>query len=404
MAGSWVPGADDSGFGLDNLPYGVVRHSSGEARPAVRVGDYAVDLAQLADSGLLNGVSPETFAHPSLNGFLALGRRTWTATRRALTELLSDRRGAEAQVQGALVPLAEAEPVMPVTIGDYVDFYASIEHASNLGRLFRPDAEPLSANWRHLPVGYHGRAGTVVVSGTPIRRPNGQRAPSRPGEQPGFGPERRLDFELELGFVTGPGPARGEAIAASDAADYIFGFVLVNDWSAREIQRWEYQPLGPFLGKSFATTISPWVVPLDALASRRVRGPQQRPEPLAYLRTSEPWALDVELEAELNGTVVTRTNAQRLYWNVAQQLAHASSNGAAVAAGDLFASGTISGSEPGTYGSLIEITWGGENQLALRDGSRRTFLEDGDRVVFRGHAGPVSLGEAHGRIEPARAA
>jgi fumarylacetoacetase len=273
--------------------------------------------------------------------------------------------------------------------------------------MFRPDAEPLLPNWRHLPVGYHGRASSVVVSGTPVRRPCGQLPPAQAGAAPRFGPTERLDVELELGFVTGPGNALGSPIATADARERIFGFVLVNDWSARDIQRWEYQPLGPFLGKSFATSISPWVVPLEALEPYLVAGPPQDPEPLPYLRTEGEWALDAALEIALvpegagEETVVARTNARGLYWTAPQQLAHATVNGAAVRPGDLYASGTISGSEPGSYGSLIELTWGGRDPLQLAGGARRAFLEDRDTAILRGRAGPVSLGEVAGTILPA---
>jgi fumarylacetoacetase len=378
----------DAGFGIENLPYGVVRRGDGPPRPAVRLGDDAIDLGGLQ----LRSVPAGTFDHGSLNPFIALGRGAWTAAREEIAAAIGDGRQ-----EPHSTPLAEADAVLPIEVGDYVDFYASIEHASNLGRMFRPDSDPLLPNWKHLPVGYHGRAGTVVVSGTPVRRPHGQRPPAEPGGAPSFGPEPRLDIELELGFVTGDGPPLGTPIPTSAARDHIFGLVLVNDWSARAIQRWEYQPLGPFLGKSFATSISPWIVPLDALDPFRVDGPRQDPPPLDYLRTTEPWTFDLELEVVLNDSVVSRTNARHLYWNAAQMLAHATVNGATVAAGDLFASGTISGPDPGTYGSLIELSWGGRDPIATERGER-TFLEDGDTVVLRGGAGAVSLGEVTGTI------
>jgi fumarylacetoacetase len=413
---TWVPGADGSGFGIENLPYGVVRAGDGPARPAMRVGDHALVLDELATAGLLDvpGLAPGTFAGPTLNAFLELGRAVWSATRARLIELLDAANGElrdSAVVDRALVPLADAETQLPIDVGDYVDFYASIEHASNLGRMFRPDSDPLTPNWRHVPIGYHGRAGTVVESGTPIVRPSGQRAPAEPGGPPSVGPERRLDIELELAFVTGPGPGLGTPIAASAAVEHIFGFVLVNDRSAREIQRWEYVPLGPFLGKSFATSIAPWIVPLEALDALRVPGREQEPAPLAYLRVDEDWALDIDLEVGLvpagagRETTISRTNARGLYWNAAQQLAHATINGARVRAGDLFASGTISGAEAGTYGSLIELSWGGRDPIALDGGGERTFLEDGDEIVIRGLGGRdgarISFGEVRGRIEPA---
>lgn len=298
---------------------------------------------------------------------------------------------------------------MPVAVGDYVDFYASRQHAENLGRLFRPGSPPLLPNWRYLPVGYHGRSSTIVVSGTAIRRPVGQRAPDTPGESPTVGPERRLDFELELGFITGAGPPMGTPIPIDAAAAHIFGVVLVNDWTAREIQRWEYQPLGPFLGKSFATSISPWIVPLDALESQRSAGPAQDPEPPAYLHSDEAWALDIDFAALLQpsgsptSTTITRTNAAGLYWTVAQQLAHATANGAVVSAGDLFASGTISGDQPDSYGSMIELAWGGTSPITLDGGHQRTFLEDGDSLTITGRGGSISLGEVAGTVLAATA-
>lgn len=403
---SWVEGADGSGFGLENLPFGAVSRGGGPARPAVRIGGHALILEPLAEAGLLGDLPPGVLAGPVLNPFLALGRPAWSATRASLTELLREDAPEREAAAGALVPLSELEARLPVAIGDYVDFYSSIEHASNVGRIFRPDAEPLLPNWRHLPVGYHGRASSVVVSGTGFPRPCGQLPPPEPGGAPRFGPTERLDIELELGFVTGPGNGLGTSIPTHAFREHVFGFVLVNDWSARDIQRWEYVPLGPFLGKSFATSVSPWIVPLEALEPHRVPSRPQEPEPLEYLRTGEDWALDVELEIALapeggEETVVARTNARGLYWTAPQQLAHATVNGTNVRPGDLYASGTISGAEPGTAGSLLELTWGGRDPLELAGGERRTFLQDGDTVVLRGAAGAVSLGEVRGSILPA---
>jgi fumarylacetoacetase len=342
-----------TGFGLDNLPYGVVG-----GRCVVRYEDQLLPL----DGPLFEG--------PTLNPFLAAGRKVWERTREEVTRRLETG-------NADLLPLAA--PELPVAIGDFVDFYASIEHATNIGRRFRPE-EPLLPNYRHLPIGYHGRAGSVVVSGTPIARPHGQR--------PEFGPTQELDVEVEVGFVTGPGKPLGAPIAASEARDHVFGFVLVNDWSARDLQRWEYRPLGPFLAKSFATSISPWIVPLAALEDHLVPAREQDPEPLPYLRTQGDWALDVALELELNGVLISRTNARGLYWTFPQLLAHATVNGATCRPGDLFASGTISGPDPGTEGSLIE--------LGL------PFLADGDEVVIRGAAGSVSFGEVRGTIVSSR--
>jgi fumarylacetoacetase len=371
-------------FGLDSLPYGAIAREGGPPELVVRLDDDAVPLAPFERAA---GLPEGTLSGPVLNPLLALGREAWAALRGTLRERLAD--------PPERIPLAAVEPRLPIAVGDYVDFYSSLEHATNLGRMFRPDADPLLPNWRELPVGYHGRAGSVVVSGTPVRRPRGQ----LPADgRPAFGPSQRLDIELELGFVTGP---PGTRIATEAAPDHVFGFVLVNDWSARDIQRWEYQPLGPFLGKSFATSIAPWITPLEALDRFRVPAPPQDPQPLDYLRTVGDWALDVELEVELNGTVVSRTNARGLYWTFPQQLAHATVNGAPSRPGDLFASGTISGAEPGSMGSLIELTWAGRDPLELADGSTRTFLEDGDTVVLRGSAGQISLGEVSGTIQPA---
>jgi fumarylacetoacetase len=365
--------------------FGVFSTGGDAPRVGFRVGHDVLDLAAHG----LGGV----FGAAKLNPFLALGRSSWEDTIARIDELVSG--GVE------LVPLEDVEVSLPFTIADYVDFYSSLEHATNLGRMFRPDGEPLLPNWRHLPVGYHGRGGTVVVSGTPIARPCGQM--KGPGDQaPRFGPSARLDIELELGFVVGMGSRLGEPVSASAFRDHVFGVVLVNDWSARDIQAWEYQPLGPFLGKSFATSIGAWVTPLALLEERFVPGPAQDPEPLPYLRLEGDWALDVELEVELEGTIVSRTNARGLYWSMPQQLAHATVNGASVAAGDLFASGTISGAEHGSEGSLIELSRNGEHPVGLADGSTRAFLEDGDEVVLRGRAGELELAEVRGTVLPAR--
>ena len=365
--------------------FGVFSVGGAAPRVGYRVGEGILDLAA---AGL-----GAAFEAGSLNPFLALGRAAWEDTVSRANELVTA--GAD------LVPLASATPHLPFEVSDYVDFYSSLEHATNLGRLFRPDAEPLLPNWRHLPVGYHGRAGTVVVSGTPVVRPCGQVKPPQE-DRPRFGPSRRLDIELELGFVVGVGSQLGEPVPAAAFRDHVFGVVLVNDWSARDIQAWEYQPLGPFLGKSFATSIGAWVTPLALLEDRFVPAPAQEPEPLAYLTTSGDWAVDLDLEVELSGTVISRTNARLLYWTMPQQLAHATVTGASIKTGDLFASGTISGPDPGSEGSLIELTWNGERPLRLADGSERTFLEDGDEVVLRGRAGDVKLAEVRGTIQPAR--
>jgi fumarylacetoacetase len=358
--------------------FGVFSTGGGVRRIGWRDGDDAVDLSALGDA----------FAQPSLNALLAIGRDAWAD---ALT-------AAQAH-DGPRIPLADAALHLPFDVADYVDFYSSLEHATNIGRLFRPGADPLPPSWRSMPLGYHGRAGTVVVSGTDVVRPLGQLKPAE-AAAPVFAPSRRLDIELELGFVVGV-PNRGEPVPPDRFADHVFGVVLVNDWSARDIQAWEYVPLGPFLGKSFQTSISAWVTPLALLEERRVEAPAQEPPPLPYLSDGRDGALDVDLEVELNGTVITRGNARSLYWTMPQQLAHATSNGARLRTGDLMASGTISGTAPGSQGSLIELTRDGAEPLSLPDGSARTYLEDGDEVVLRGRAGDVELGEVRGRVLPA---
>jgi fumarylacetoacetase len=361
--------------------FGVFSVGDEPPRVGFRVGEGVLDLAAW---GL-----GTVFEAPSLNAFLALGRSAWEDTLDRVEQFVA--RGADT------TPLADVTMHLPFEVGDYVDFYSSLEHATNLGRLFRPDVDPLLPNWRQLPVGYHGRAGTVVVSGTPIARPSGQ-AKAADDPSPSFGPSSRLDFELELGFVVGTPSRLGVPVPGSEFREHVFGVVLVNDWSARDIQAWEYQPLGPFLGKSFATSVSAWVTPFSLLEAHLVSGPRQEPEPLSYLRVGGNWALDLDLEVELSGTVVSRTNARDLYWSMPQQLAHATVNGASLRTGDLFATGTISGSERGTEGSLIELTHNGADPIRIGDGSTRSFLEDGDEVVLRGRARDVSLGEVRGTV------
>jgi fumarylacetoacetase len=394
---TWAPVPAGSPFGPAVLPYGSFAPPGGEPRAGVRIGDHVLDLAGLARAGLLDPFpgSAAAFAAPVLNEFMAAGPAAWRATRARVAELLAAA-DARAGAEPHLRPVAAVEQRLPFAVADFVDFYASLEHATNVGRLFRPGVEPLLPNWRHLPVGYHGRAGTVVVSGTEIARPHGQAA----GELgPRFGPSERLDIELELGFVIGTPSAHGSPVATADALEHVFGVVLLNDWTARDIQRWEYQPLGPFLGKSFATSIGAWVTPLEALASHRVPAPAQEPEPLPYLR-EPPWALDLALAVELNGAEIARTNARHLYWSPAQMIAHLTVNGASLRTGDLLGSGTISGPRREQRGSLLELSWGGAEPVALPDGSARTFLQDGDEVVLRGTA----LAEVAGRVRGIAAA
>ncbi|MEV7398660.1 fumarylacetoacetase [Aeromicrobium sp. NPDC092404] len=379
-----------TGFGLDHLPYGVVTHQ-GRRIVAARFEDTVVDLAALAASAP-SGVDPSVLAGPDLGPLLAAGPRVWADVRSWLQETLA---GSSA----GRIPLDEVEVRMPFAVADYVDFYASLHHASNVGRIFRPDAEPLLPNWRHLPVGYHGRAGTVVPSGTPIVRPQGQRRPG-PDGQPAFGPSQALDIEAELGFVVGVPSTMGQAVKADAFADHVFGVTLLNDWSARDIQAWEYVPLGPFLGKSFATSISPWITPLAALTDVRAPLPGQDPEPLDYLRVAEPAGYAIDLEVVVNGSVVSRPPYASMYWSPAQMLAHLTVNGASLRTGDLYGSGTISGPEVGQRGSLLELSWGGTEPFTLDDGSTRTYLQDGDTVIIRATAGSITLGEVEGTIHP----
>jgi fumarylacetoacetase len=408
---SWVDGAEGSLFGLDNLPYGVFsRRGSGEApRVGVRIGDFVLDLAPVAElRSSEDGADPASelaaaWRTPSLNAFMAMGREQWSAARSWIEEVLRHDVHQE-RTAPHLLPLDTVELHLPIAVGDYVDFYASEQHASNVGRIFRPDQAPLLPNWKHLPVGYHGRAGTVVASGSDVVRPCGQRkAPT--DDAPTYGPSQRLDIEAELGFVVGTPSKLGERVSTDDFAAHTFGVVGLNDWSARDIQAWEYIPLGPFLGKSFATSISHWVTPLAALDSAWTALPGQDPEPLDYLRVGDRAGLDIDVEVVLNGTVVSRPPYASMYWSPAQMLAHTTVNGASVRTGDLWGSGTISGSEPDQRGSFLELSWGGKEPFLL-DGMERTFLEDGDEVTLRYTArgtsgGRIALGEVTGRILPA---
>ncbi|HUH93182.1 MAG TPA: fumarylacetoacetase [Casimicrobiaceae bacterium] len=415
-ARSFVDVARDAPFSLQNLPYGIFRtRTAPRWRAGVAIGEFVLDLAALEAVGLLaTGASERVFDRASLNAFIGLGRSAWRRTRERIAALLSsderslrDNRELRAR---ALVPLEEAELALPVEVAGYTDFYSSKEHASNVGAMFRDPKNALLPNWLHLPVAYNGRASSVVVSGTPIRRPMGQTKPADV-ERPAFGPSRKLDFELETAFIVGQGNALGEPIPADEAEAHIFGLVLLNDWSARDLQQWEYMPLGPFNSKSFATSISPWVVTLDALEPFRVAGPAQDPEPLPYLAQSGAHAFDIHLEVALAPagaapTTICRTNARHLYWSMAQQLAHHTVSGCNTRVGDLMASGTISGPAPDSRGSLLELAWNGQNPITLAAGETRSFLEDGDEVAMtgwcEGEGYRVGFGEVRGAILPAR--
>ena len=394
MTTGWVEIPDGSPFTVDNLPYGVFSTPGGRTRVGVAIGDHVFDLCAAWHD--------EVFADRSLNRFMAGGRERWRVARDRLRSLF----GTSEDTTGAarhLLPQSEVTLHLPFDVADYVDFYSSLHHAENAGRIFRPGGEPLPPNWRHLPVGYHGRAGTVVVSGTPVVRPSGQRL--TPEGRPVHGPSQRLDIEAEVGFVVGMPSRPGQPVSTDEFAEHVFGVVLVNDWSARDLQAWESQPLGPFTGKSFATSISPWVVPLDALEAARLPAPPQDPAPLPYLADRPGWTLDLTLEVALNGDVISRPPHASMYWTPAQQLAHLTVNGASLRTGDLYASGTVSGPARDQWGSLLEMTWNGRDPLGLSDGSHRRFLEDGDTVAISGdapgsHGGRIGLGVVAGTIVP----
>jgi fumarylacetoacetase len=397
---TWIDMPANSPFGPDNLPLGVFRLGDEDPRVGAAIGDHVIDLAPVASAQMLDG--SQLFARPSLNDFLALGRPAWRATRGWLLDLVRNPNDRDT-VEPHLIPQSAVTMQLPFEVGDYVDFYASEHHATNLGRLFRPDSEPLLPNWKHLPVGYHGRAGTIVASGTDIVRPSGQRkAPD--ATAPTYGPSQRLDIEVELGYVVGTPSALGTPIPVDAFEDHVYGVVLVNDWSARDLQAWEYVPLGPFLGKSFATSISPWVVSLDALAASAVPLPSQDPPVLPYLAGQNLQNYDITFEVLLNGHQVSSPQYKETYWSPAQMLAHMTVNGASVRTGDLYASGTISGPGKDQRGSFIELTWGGREPLLL-DGRQHTFLEDGDQVTITAWAtgsdgSRLGLGEVVGRIIP----
>jgi fumarylacetoacetase len=406
----WLSIPAESDFSIYNLPFGIFKPAGqATARAGIAIGDHIVDLAKAAETGMFGKrrFFKKILEQPTLNDFIALGKPITSRIRRKVQEWLELPTKPEGADQ-LLCDRRTATMLLPVRVPNYTDFYSSIEHATNVGKMFRPD-NPLLPNWRWLPVGYHGRASSIVVSGTPVKRPSGQILP--PGgapDTPLFSATRQLDFELEVALVIGKENPLGQPIPMEKTEEYIFGLVLFNDWSARDIQRWEYVPLGPFLGKNFASSISPWIVPLEALKPFRVKGPKQTPAPLDYLQGKGPQNIDIALEVSIkpanskSETVVSRSNTKYLYWSMAQQLAHHTVNGCNVQVGDLLASGTISGPTPDGAGSLLELSWGGKNPLALKDNITRTFLEDGDTVTIRGKAANgvahVGFGEVIGKI------
>ncbi|CAN1259992.1 FAH, partial [Linum perenne] len=416
LMASFIEVRPDSHFPIQNIPYGVFKHKpSGLPRPAVAIGDYVLDLSEIALAGLFDGPvlsSSDCFLQPNLNKFLSLGRPAWKEARATLQKLLScmDLPCAWfSNPENSIDSLFnEVEMLLPVAIGDYSDFFSSMHHAKNCGTMFRGPQNAINLNWFHLPIAYHGRASSIVISGTDIIRPRGQGPPSG-SSTPYFGPSQKLDFELEMAAIVGPGNELGKPIDVNEAADHIFGLVLMNDWSARDIQAWEYIPLGPFLGKSFSTTISPWIVTLDALSPFTCDAPKQDPPPLPYLAEKISQNYDISLEVQIKpaglqeSSVVTRTNFNHLYWTVTQQLAHHTVNGCNLRPGDLLGTGTISGPEPESYGCLLELTWNGQNPLSL-NGATRKFLEDGDEVTIsgfcKGDGYNVGFGTCTGKILP----
>ncbi len=415
---SWVESANDSAsdFLIQNLPFGIFSISADSSRAGIAIGDQILDLSVVEDAGLFDGIfsSAKVFNLPRLNEFLSLGKPTWHAVRSRLSELLRhdsamihDNAALRAK---ALVAMADARMHLPVTIPGYTDFYSSKEHATNVGTMFRDPKNALLPNWLHMPIGYNGRASSVVVSGTPIRRPMGQlKLPDQ--ENPIFAPCKKLDFELETAFIIGTGNALGEPISVANTEDHIFGMVLMNDWSARDIQQWEYVPLGPFNAKTFGTSISAWIVTMEALEPFRLDGPTQEPAPLPYLEQTSANNFDIELHVALKpgnaekATTISRTNFKHMYWSMAQQLAHHTISGCNTQPGDLMGSGTISGATPDSLGSLLELSCNGKNPVALDDGTTRTFIQDDDEIIIagwsQGNGYRVGFGDVRGLILPA---
>jgi len=410
---SWVSIPANSDFPIQNLPFGIFKTKYLSPVAGVAIGEHVLDLVYLHEHGYFDGLGLPSgiFNQKFLNDFLALGKAKGREVRERVSELLRHD-NAELTVAAreiALVPMREVQMQMPVRIPNYTDFYSSEEHATNVGSMFRDPKNALLPNWKHLPVGYHGRASSIVVSGTPIKRPKGQLKPAD-SEIPVFSISRKLDFELEVAFITCSETKLGSHVSIKEAEDHIFGFVLFNDWSARDIQQWEYVPLGPFLGKNFGSTMSPWIVTMDALEPFRVAGPEQMPHVLPYLAYEGNKNFDLRLEVLLqpdksDAVTVCRSNFKYMYWNVNQQLAHHTINGCNLQVGDLYASGTISGPSPGSYGSMLELSWNGQKSLVMDDKSERKFIEDGDTVIMRGFAEKdgvrIGFGECKGKILPA---
>jgi fumarylacetoacetase len=411
---SWLNVAEKSDFPIQNIPFGVFLTKDDVITIGTRIGDFAIDLGALQQLNYFEGIelTDDMFMQDTLNDFISDGQKTWRLVRNRISEifnienkLLQDNPEHKEIV---IFKIEDVEMQLPVLIGDYTDFYSSKEHATNVGAMFRDPNNALLPNWLHIPVGYHGRSSTIVPSGIPVHRPMGQTLPA--GETlPVFGASRNIDFELETAFITTDANVMGENIPVHEAEDYIFGMVLLNDWSARDIQKWEYVPLGPFLAKSFASSISPWIVTMDALEPFRTKGPKQDPTPLPYLQLKGRNAFDINLQVAIqpeNGeaTVVSKSNFKYMYWNMSQQLAHHTSNGCRVNSGDLMGSGTISGPTPDSYGSMLELTWGGKNPITLKDGTQRKFINDNDTVIMTGFCSNkevrIGFGEVSSKLLP----
>jgi len=413
---SWVEVAKNSDFPIQNLPYGIFSTKEKSPRAGVAIGNQILDLCEIQSAQLLNDLNlPERiFDRPILNDFMDLGKDITIPVRERISELLQadnqELQGNDQLKQHALIPQKEATMHLPIRVGDYTDFYSSESHATNVGTMFRDPDNALLPNWKHIPVGYHGRASSIVISGTPLHRPKGQTiAPE--AKNPDFGPAKLVDFELEMAFITCGGNTLGDAISTKEAENHIFGFTLFNDWSARDIQKWEYVPLGPFLAKNFGSSMSPWIVTMEALEPFRIPGPKQEPEVLPYLKFTGDYHFDIDLQVgvqpkDSEEKVVTNSNFKYMYWNVVQQLAHHTVNGCNVNTGDVYASGTISGNDPSTYGSMLEISWRGSKPVQMPDGTERKFINDHDTVIMRGHGEKdgvrIGFGEVRTELLPSK--
>ncbi|WP_298224022.1 fumarylacetoacetase [Flavobacterium sp.] len=411
---SWLEVPADSDFPIQNIPFGVFITKDDVITIGTRIGDYAIDLGALQQLDYFHGIelTDDMFMQDTLNDFISDGKKTWRLVRNRIAEIFDSNNAKlrdNAEHKSIVVcKVEDVEMQLPVLIGDYTDFYSSKEHATNVGTMFRDPNNALLPNWLHIPVGYHGRSSTIVPSGIPVHRPMGQTLPN--GEStPVFGPSRSIDFELEMGFITTDANIMGENIPVHEAEDYIFGMVLLNDWSARDIQKWEYVPLGPFLAKNFATSISPWIVTMDALEPFRTKGPKQDPNPLPYLQQKGKHAFDINLEVAIEpenteATVVSNSNFKYMYWSMSQQLAHHTSNGCRVNSGDMMGSGTISGPTANSFGSMLELTWNGKNPIVMKDGSERKFINDNDTVIMKGFCKNnevrIGFGEVSSKLLP----